>query len=238
MPSRWKTSGLVGSRRARRRSSALAMGGEIGRIRPTNVFERAGVDANSEQSIGLAHVPQIGLPDPIRPARTRSDSGADAGHGRHPWHINFLPGEAEDFLRAPAGVGGEIEDVLPCAIGTAPAPPRTALLGTRTRCSISSSPSRRPPGTLTLEQHFGDRALLRPLSSFSRGNSYFRRPGWRRHAVRRERRRPNRAPPRSRRRGAAVLSRGQRRHHRADQTVTPLQFGAEIGRTSVIRQSQ
>ena len=32
----------MGSRRARRRSSALAMGCEIGRIRPTNVFERAG----------------------------------------------------------------------------------------------------------------------------------------------------------------------------------------------------
>ena len=42
IPSRWKTSGLVGSRRARRRFSASAMGGEIGRIRPTNVFEHAG----------------------------------------------------------------------------------------------------------------------------------------------------------------------------------------------------
>ena len=30
MPLRWKTSGLVGSRRARRRASASAMGGEIG----------------------------------------------------------------------------------------------------------------------------------------------------------------------------------------------------------------
>ena len=42
MPSRWKTSGLVGSRRARRRARASAMGGEMGRIRPTSVFERAG----------------------------------------------------------------------------------------------------------------------------------------------------------------------------------------------------
>ena len=42
MPSRWKTSGLVGSRRARRRARASAMGGEIGRICPTSVFERAG----------------------------------------------------------------------------------------------------------------------------------------------------------------------------------------------------
>ena len=42
MPSRWKTSGLSGLRRARRRARASAMGCEIGRIRPTNVFERAG----------------------------------------------------------------------------------------------------------------------------------------------------------------------------------------------------
>ena len=42
MPSRWKTSGLSGSRRARRRARASAMGCEIGRIRPTKVFERAG----------------------------------------------------------------------------------------------------------------------------------------------------------------------------------------------------
>ena len=42
MPSRWKTSRLSGSRRARRRARASAMGCEIGRIRPTNVFERAG----------------------------------------------------------------------------------------------------------------------------------------------------------------------------------------------------
>ena len=39
---RWKTSRLPGSRRARRRFSASAMGGEIGSIRPTRVFERAG----------------------------------------------------------------------------------------------------------------------------------------------------------------------------------------------------
>ena len=42
MPSRWKTSGLWGSRRARRRARASAMGGERGRMRPTRVFERAG----------------------------------------------------------------------------------------------------------------------------------------------------------------------------------------------------
>ena len=28
-------------------------------------------------------------------------------------HINFLPGEAEDFMLAPAGVVGEVENVLP-----------------------------------------------------------------------------------------------------------------------------
>ena len=42
IPSRWKTSGLPGSRRARRRARASAMGGEMGRMRPTNVFERPG----------------------------------------------------------------------------------------------------------------------------------------------------------------------------------------------------
>ena len=42
IPSRWKTSGLSGSRRARRRARASAMGCEIGSIRPASVFERAG----------------------------------------------------------------------------------------------------------------------------------------------------------------------------------------------------
>ena len=42
MPSRWKTSGLSGSRRARRRARAPAIGCEMGRIRPIKVFERAG----------------------------------------------------------------------------------------------------------------------------------------------------------------------------------------------------
>ena len=37
IPSRWKTSGLSGSRRARRRASASAMGGEMGRMRPLGV---------------------------------------------------------------------------------------------------------------------------------------------------------------------------------------------------------
>ena len=34
------------------------------------LIRRTAVD-HREQSIGLAHVPQIGLPDPMRPARTR-----------------------------------------------------------------------------------------------------------------------------------------------------------------------
>ena len=77
MPSRWKTSGLSGSRRARRRARASAMGCEMGRIRPTSVFER------------------------------RREPDDTTGH------VNLLPGEAEDLLLAPAGVVGEIEDVLP-----------------------------------------------------------------------------------------------------------------------------
>ena len=78
MPSRWKTSGLSGSRRARRRARASAMGCEMGRIRPTNVFERAGESRMTPPAI-----------------------------------VNLLPGEAEDLLLAPAGVVGQIEDVLP-----------------------------------------------------------------------------------------------------------------------------
>ena len=66
MPSRWKTSGLSGSRRARRRASASAIGCEMGRIRPTNVFERASTEDFQEaaerryldltQSYGIASV--------------------------------------------------------------------------------------------------------------------------------------------------------------------------------------
>ena len=54
------------------------MGCEIGRIRPTSVFERAGESRMTPPAI-----------------------------------VNLLPGEAEDFLLAPAGVVGEVEDVLP-----------------------------------------------------------------------------------------------------------------------------
>ena len=78
IPSRWKTSGLSGSRRARRRARASAMGCEMGRIRPTNVFERAG--------------------------REPDDAAGP---------IDLVPAEAEDLLLAPAGVVGEVEDVLP-----------------------------------------------------------------------------------------------------------------------------
>ena len=53
MPSRWKTSGLVGSRRARRRARASAMGCEMGRIRPTNVFERAGESRMTPPASGI-----------------------------------------------------------------------------------------------------------------------------------------------------------------------------------------
>ena len=54
------------------------MGGEMGRIRPTSVFERAGESRMTP-----------------------------------PGHVNLLPGEAEDLILAPAGVVGEVEDILP-----------------------------------------------------------------------------------------------------------------------------
>ena len=78
MPSRWKTSGLVGSRRARRRASASAMGCEI-RENPAHQGLRAR-GREPDDAAGL---------------------------------VNFLPGEAEDLILAPAGVVGEVEDVLP-----------------------------------------------------------------------------------------------------------------------------
>ena len=78
MPSRWKTSGLSGSRRARRRARASAIGCEMERIRPTNVFERAGESRMTP-----------------------------------PASSSLLPGEAEDLLLAPAGIVGEVKDVLP-----------------------------------------------------------------------------------------------------------------------------
>ena len=54
------------------------MGCEIGRIRPTNVFERAGESRMTP-----------------------------------PASSSLLPGEAEDLVLAPAGVVGQVEDVLP-----------------------------------------------------------------------------------------------------------------------------
>ena len=78
IPSRWKTSGLVGSRRARRRASASAMGG------------RDGEDASHQR---------------LRARGRESDDAAGL--------VNLIPGEAEEFLLAPAGVVGEVEDVLP-----------------------------------------------------------------------------------------------------------------------------
>ena len=78
MPSRWKTSGLAGSRRARRRARASAMGGEMGRIRPTSVFERAGESRMTP--------PASSISSQVRP---------------------------RSLLLAPAGVVGEVEDVLP-----------------------------------------------------------------------------------------------------------------------------
>ena len=41
---------------------------------------------------------------------------------------------------------GELDEAVVDQVGTASAPPRTAPSGTRTRCSISSSPSRRQSG--------------------------------------------------------------------------------------------
>ena len=54
------------------------MGGEIGRIRPTNVFERAGESRMTPPGL-----------------------------------VDLVPGETEEFLLAPAGVVGEVEDILP-----------------------------------------------------------------------------------------------------------------------------
>ena len=54
MPSRWKTSGLSGSRRARRRARASAMGCEMGRIRPTSVFERAGESRMTPPALSIS----------------------------------------------------------------------------------------------------------------------------------------------------------------------------------------
>ena len=54
------------------------MGGEMGRMRPTNVFERPGESRITPPASSIS-----------------------------------VPGEAEEFLLAPAGVVGEVEDVLP-----------------------------------------------------------------------------------------------------------------------------
>ena len=78
MPSRWKTSGLSGSRRARRRARASAMGGEMGRMRPDQR---------------------------LRAGRREPDDAAGP--------IDLVPAEAEDLVLAPAGVVGEVEDILP-----------------------------------------------------------------------------------------------------------------------------
>ena len=75
IPSRWKTSGLSGSRRARRRFRASARDGE----NPSHQRLRA--------------------------------RGREPNHAAGP--IDLVPGEAEDLLLAPAGVVGEVEDVLP-----------------------------------------------------------------------------------------------------------------------------
>ena len=78
MPSRWKTSGLSGSRRARRRVQGLGYGGRDG-------------ENPSHQRL-----------------RARGREPDDAAG-----LVDLLPGEAEDLLLAPAGVVGEVEDVLP-----------------------------------------------------------------------------------------------------------------------------
>ena len=54
------------------------MGCEMGRMRPTNVFERAGESRMTPPAL-----------------------------------VDLVPAEAEDLLLAPAGVVGEVEDVLP-----------------------------------------------------------------------------------------------------------------------------
>ena len=95
MPSRWKTSGLSGSRRARRRARASAMGCEIGRIRPTNVFERAGESWRTRPAHHQAHRrPRRATPPPRPHPRTcprkpptppRVAPGAGTGRARLGW---------------------------------------------------------------------------------------------------------------------------------------------------------
>ena len=77
IPSRWKTSGLSGSRRARRRAMASAMGCEMGSTPPPGF--RAG-GREPDDAAGL---------------------------------VDLVPSEAEDLVLAPAGVVGEVENVLP-----------------------------------------------------------------------------------------------------------------------------
>ena len=78
IPSRWKTSGLTGSRAGPPSRQGLGNG------------RRDGEDASHQR---------------LRAGRREPDD--DAGH------IDLVPGEAEDFILAPAGVVGEVEDVLP-----------------------------------------------------------------------------------------------------------------------------
>ena len=78
MPSRWKTSGLSGSRRARRRARASA----------------------------------IGLRDRENPPHQRLRAGRREPDDA-PGFVKFVPSEAEDLILAPAGVVGQVEDVLP-----------------------------------------------------------------------------------------------------------------------------
>ena len=76
------------------------------------------VAVEDERAVGVA----AGPPARQRLGNGRRD-GEDASHQRlrAPWrepddatgHVNLLPGEAEDLLLAPAGVVGEVEDVLP-----------------------------------------------------------------------------------------------------------------------------
>ena len=78
MPSRWKTSGLSGSRRASRRVQGLGNRVRHGENPPHQRLRAGGREP--DDAAGL---------------------------------VDFVPGEAEDLVLAPARVVGEVEDVLP-----------------------------------------------------------------------------------------------------------------------------
>ena len=99
---------------AGRHPSGLAGGAPRG----APAADRDPIAVEDERAVGVAACPPPrqgvgnGLSDGENPAHQRLRAGRrepDDAAG----HVNLLPGEAEDLLLAPAGVVGEIEDVLP-----------------------------------------------------------------------------------------------------------------------------